>query len=177
MKVLSESKGVERLREVRSNFASRIRTLYEYKAKLCSACETPGICCRDEHFVNVRITRLEAVDIRARLAELAPEKRDEVYRRVESTIERYGLGSAIGAELGTYACPLFERGSGCLVHDTAKPLPCIAHACYENKADVPPDSLIDEGEMMVADLNRRVYREQPVLNSLPVAIMRFKRSA
>ena len=70
----------------------------------------------------------------------------------------------------TYACPLFEKGVGCLVHNSAKPLPCIAHACYEREADLPPDELLTEREIKIAELNRKVYgRAEPPV-PIPVAI-------
>ncbi len=174
MKLLAESKGIERLREVRSRFVETIRAKYEDKARPCSECMTPGIYCRDEHFVNVRITRLEAAAIRRRLAELGPGKLEQVELRAAAVVNKYGLDSADDPALKTYACPLFERGVGCLVHDAAKPLPCIAHACYENQADLPPDTLIDDGEKVIEALNRRVYREPPLSVPLPVAIARVK---
>ena len=170
MKLTSETRGIERLSEVRSEFAAEIRRSYEHKAKSCSACETPGICCRDEHFVNVRISRLEAAAIIRRLGELGQEKRDEVFERARNAIEKYELTESVDACFKTYACPLFERGVGCLVHDSAKPIPCIAHACYENKEDLPPSELSEETEILIADLNRRVYGKRSLPVSIPVAI-------
>lgn len=170
MKFISETRGIERLSEIRSEFAVEIRRSYEHKANPCSSCDTPGICCRDEHFVNVRITRLETAAIARRLDELGEKKRDEVYTRVEEAIEKYGLGDATDPTLKTYACPLFEKGSGCLVHDSAKPLPCIAHACYENKADLPPGELLEEREHIIAGLNRRVYGRESLPLPIPIAI-------
>lgn len=171
MKLISETSGLAKLAEIRRKFADEIREGYERRAKPCSACATPGACCLDEHFVNVRVTRLEARAISDRLDELTPELREMAMLRAGAAIERYGLDHA-GEEPGTYACPLFEKGIGCLVHETAKPLPCIAHACYERKEDLPPDELLTEREMQIAELNRRVYgRAEPAL-PIPVAIAR-----
>jgi hypothetical protein len=170
MKFTSETRAVEKLSEIRSEFAAEIRRSYEHRAKPCSTCESPGICCRDEHFVNVRITRLEAAAIRRRLDELSEQKRDEVFVRVSDAIDRFGLSASGDFPSKTYACPLFEKGTGCLVHDTAKPLPCIAHACYENEEHLPPSELLEEREILIADLNRRVYGKRSLPISIPVAI-------
>src|SRR5262249_39267295 len=142
---------------------------YEHKAKPCSACETPGACCLDAHFVNVRISRLEAVAITKTLDALGDDRRSNVYRRIDDVIRRFGLNDG-EASTKTFACPLYERAIGCLLHDTAKPLPCIAHACYENKEDLPPDELLDSAELAVEQLNRKVYRRPLPLLSLPVAV-------
>lgn len=171
MKLVSESSGITSLATIRLEFAAEIRRSYEHNAKPCSACENPGICCRDEHFVNVRITRLEAKAIIQRLEQFDEAKRDEVYLRVNEAIDRYDLTSG-DSLLKTYACPLFEKGVGCLVHETAKPLPCIAHACYENEADLPPGQFLEEEEMAVANLNRRVYGTSLLPIPIPVAIAR-----
>lgn len=175
MRLLAESKGIERLHEIRSEFASAIRDRFEHRARPCSACENPGICCRDEHFVNVRITRLEAAAIGRRLEELDEPVRHEVYRRAEDAVEKYGLNATGDPSLKTYACPLFEKGIGCLVHDSAKPVPCIAHACYESDADLPPEELLQEREFLVAELNRRVYGRESVPAAIPAAITRSRR--
>jgi hypothetical protein len=163
MKFISETKGLLQLAEIRREFAEEVRERYEHRAKPCSACETPGACCLDEHFVNVRVTRLEARAISKSVYELPAELREKVLSRARRAVERHGLEIADG-ELRTYACPLFEKGIGCLVHDTAKPLPCIAHACYERKEYLPPDELLAEREIRIAELNRRVYgKEEPPL--------------
>jgi len=170
MRLVSETRGIEKLREIRSEFAAEIRASYEHKAKPCALCESPGICCRDEHFVNVRITRLEAAAIVRRLDELGEVKRNEVRKRAVEAIDKYDLSTPGDLHSKTYACPLFEKGLGCLVHDTAKPLPCIAHACYENEADLPPSEVLEEREILIADLNRRVYGKGFLPISIPVAI-------
>jgi hypothetical protein len=170
MRLVSETRGIEKLLQIRLEFAAGIRGSYEPRAKPCTLCESPGICCRDEHFVNVRITRLEAAAIVRRLDELGEDKRNEVRERAGEAIDKYDLSAPDDSLLNTYACPLFEKGIGCLVHDTAKPLPCIAHACYENEADLPPSELLEEKETLIADLNRRVYGKRSLPISIPVAI-------
>lgn len=157
MKMLSEKQGLVRLQKLKDDYRAAISEGYEHRAKSCLTCETQGACCLDAHFVNVHITRLEAVSIRETLSELSPEKREKVYRRVKETIEKYSLRLDGDTFAQTYACPLFEKGVGCLVHTQGKPLPCIQHACYENREDLPPDELLTEQEVQVEDLNARVY--------------------
>jgi hypothetical protein len=169
MKILAEKQALKRLGEVKAAFTETIRRDYEHRARSCTACPTPGACCLDEHFVNVRITRLEAVSIRQVLEGFSEEKQAEIYARVDSAIEKYGL-SGDGENDRTYACPMFEKGTGCLVHNQGKPLPCIQHACYENAEDLPPDELLDEHEGMVDRLNRRTYGETTTWQPLPVAV-------
>src|SRR5688572_12763385 len=92
MKFTSEKKGLTQLQRIKNGFAETIRNGYEQRAKSCATCPTPGACCLDAHFVNIRITRLEAVAINHRLSELSPEHREEVYSRIDNAIEKYGLG-------------------------------------------------------------------------------------
>lgn len=172
MKIISETKGIERLAETRAGFSRDIRDGFEHKAKPCAECEAPGACCLDAHFVNVRISRLEAAAIRQALNDLSPEKKYAVFERVENAIDRFDLTSPQDSSAKTYSCPLFEYGVGCLVHNTAKPLPCIAHACYENQKDLPPDELLAEREIEIVRLNQRVYGRSAPLLPLPVAISR-----
>ena len=168
--MISETKGLSKLAEIRREFAEEVRRSYEHRAKPCSACENPGACCLDEHFVNVRVTRLEESAISNSIDGLPAELREKVLSRAREGVERYGLEKS-GEDLGTYACPLFEKGIGCLVHNSAKPLPCIAHACYERKEDLPPDELLTEREMRIAELNRRVYGKAELSLPIPVAMV------
>ena len=170
MRLVSETRGIEKLLEIRSEFAAEIRGSYEHKAKPCALCESPGICCRDEHFVNVRITRLEAAAIQRRLDELGEDKRNEVRKRALEAIDKYDLAAPGDSLLKTYACPLFEKGLGCLVHDTAKPVPCIVHACYDKPSHLPPDSLQTEAEAAIDRLNTMTYGSSQPLLPLPVAV-------
>lgn len=169
MKLISESTAIDLLGRIRGDLRETVRGGYEHRALACSACPNPGACCTDEHFVNVRVTRLEAAAIGKRLAELPAEVRGRVRRRAEEQIERHRLDETLDPTR-TYACPLFEKGVGCLVHEAAKPLPCITHACYEREADLPPDELLDEREAQVAELNRKVYGRDEVPLPIPVAI-------
>ena len=166
MRYISESKAIARLELIRRDFARAIADRFEHKAKPCSQCETPGACCLDEHFVNVRISRLEAVAIKRALSELPENARAVVANRTNTSIEKYSLHGTDEK----YACPLYEKGMGCLVHHTAKPLPCIAHACYERKEDLPPDELLATREMQIAELNRRVYGRTEAPLPIPIAI-------
>jgi len=170
MKLLSQEKALARLKRLKDDFRETIALGYEHAAKSCERCETPGACCLDAHFVNVRISRLESVAIKRAIDELAAEHHARVSARISDTIERFGLDR--GGEIldKTYACPLYERGVGCLVHKTAKPLPCIAHACYENAADLPPDALLDAQEIAVDQLNANTYGKPSTLLPLPIAI-------
>lgn len=166
MKVLSEKRALEKLHKLKSDFAMQLGEKFEHRAKSCLTCETPGACCLDAHFVNVRITRLEAVAIRD-VIDTLPNK-DKVMSRLYDAIETFDL--ADGREF--YACPLFEKGIGCLVHERGKPLPCIFHACYENRKDLPPDHLVTEQEVLVEKLNESTYQKPATWLPLPVAVSR-----
>lgn len=157
MKRLSEKQGLARLKKIKNDYREIIASGYEHRAKSCLTCETQGACCLDAHFVNVHITRLEARAIQGVLDELPAGKRAEVYERTGETIERYGLTAEGDTFAQTYACPLFEKGTGCLIHEAGKPLACIQHACYENQADLPPDGLLGEQEEIVDSLNKKIY--------------------
>src|SRR5687768_15402025 len=132
MKSLNEAAALARLQREKAAYQSHVKLTYEHAARPCSACPTPGVCCTDAHFVNVHITRLEAVAIRQTLGKLGEKRAREVLRRVAKTIEDYNLmaGDTFSQK---FACPLFEKGTGCLVHSEGKPAPCIGHACYENR--------------------------------------------
>ena len=131
-------------------------------------CPTKGACCLDAHFVNVHITRLEAVAIRNTLAKLSVEKQKEIYRRAAETVEKYDLKSAGDSFQKTFACPLFEKDIGCLVHSEGKPAPCISHACYDNETDLPPEHLQENIENQIGRLNRRTYGNVESWLPLPV---------
>ncbi len=172
MKPLGQTRALARLKTLKDNFKSEISETFEHRAKSCLTCETQGACCLDAHFVNVHISRLEAVAIKRVLGELSEDRRTAIYARVEDVIEKFSLTAEGDTYSQTFACPLFEKGIGCLVHNTAKPLACITHACYENERDLPPRHLQAEQERLVDDLNMRTYtRPQPWV-PLPVAIRR-----
>ena len=144
--------------------------MYEAKAKSCLTCETKGACCLDEHFVNVHISRLEAVAMSETIETLSEDHRAEVNDRIDSAIESYSLSTDGDTFTQTYACPLFEKETGCLVHNTAKPLPCISHACYENEKDLPPSHLLAEQEGLVDELNRQTYGRPQSWLPIPLAL-------
>ena len=152
MRLISESSGIERLRQIREDFRQDVAARFEHRAKPCAIGETPGACCLDELFVNVRISRLVAAAIRNAVAGLDEDQQSAIGERLAN----------IDPDSEFYSCPLYQKGVGCLVHETAKPLPCIAHACYDRKEDLPPDELLAEREMEIDALNRQVYgRTQP----------------
>jgi len=170
MKKLSETTALEKLAHLKREFRSFIATEYEHKAKACAECDTPGACGLDAHFVNVRISRLEAVAIVNTLKAFPAHEGEKLFDKNERTVEIFRLDEESEGDCRTYACPLFDRVKGCLVHDRAKPLPCIHHACYENKEDLPPDELLDVAEAAVERLNGRVYGASGPLLPLPVAV-------
>ena len=160
MTCLTEHEALAQLQRVKTSYQSFIKVNFEHKADDCRTCPTAGSCCTDAHFVNVHITRLEAMAIRQTL-ELSPRlsvaARKAVYQRAHETVEKYGLRVTGDTFSQTYSCPLFEPGTGCLVHRRAKPAPCIQHGCYENWEDLPPASLQSRVEHRVEQLNLEVY--------------------
>lgn len=168
MKKLPETKALDELRKLKTVYRDFIKTNYEHRAANCETCPTKGACCLDQHFVNVRITKLEAVAIRKILEKSDEPHRREIYRRVAETVEKYDLRSAGDSFEKTFACPLFEKEIGCLVHRSGKPAACIAHACYERPEDLPPDELQEEIELKIERLNRRTYGKNINLLPLPV---------
>lgn len=167
MKMLSEKQALANLRKLKTDYRNLITSGFEHRAKSCLTCETKGACCQDAHFVNVHITRLEAILISAELKKLSGEKQKEIYERIISTIEKYDLKSEGDSFSKTFACPLFEKETGCLIH-AVKPVPCIQHACYENKSDLPPDALQTDAETKIERLNEQTYRKSSRWLSLPV---------
>lgn len=170
MKFLSEQKALRRLNKIKAEFKSQISERYEHKAKSCLTCEVQGSCCLDAHFVNVHVSRLEAAAIKKALARLPETSRRKVNTRVKETIEKYGLKTEGDTFARTFACPLFEKGIGCLIHHDGKPLPCITHACYDNAADLPPSDLQTAAEDRVDALNTQTYRYSHAWLPLPIAI-------
>lgn len=168
MKTLTEIKALQELKKLKSEYQNFIKENYEPKAQSCDVCPTKGACCLDAHFVNVHISKLEAVAIVKTLSELSETKRGEIYERIAETVEKYDLKAVGDSFAKTYACPLFEKSIGCLVHETGKPAPCISHACYENVADLPPDDLQTAIETRIERLNKRVYGNDWNYFSIPV---------
>ena len=160
MRRLTEAAAVARLKRGKAAFQTHVKLNYEHRALSCRACPTPGVCCTDAHFVNVQITRLEAVAIRdtlARTPRLSEDERRAVYVRAQEAVGRYGLGTSGDTLAQTFSCPLFMKTVGCLVHQRAKPAPCVQHACYEDWADVPPLDAQWREERRVERLNTEVY--------------------
>jgi hypothetical protein len=157
---LDEREALAQLQRVKASYQSFIKINYEYRAEDCRVCTTRGLCCTDAHFVNVHITRLEAVAIREtlrRTPRLTEAGRRAVYERAREAVELYHLRATGDTFTQTYSCPLFEPLTGCLVHRRAKPAPCIQHACYENWEDLPPAHLESRVEHRVEQLNEEVY--------------------
>src|SRR5258706_3214656 len=113
MKLLSEQKALGRLQKLKSDFKSEISVRYQHRAKSCLSCETKGACCLDAHFVNVHISRLEAVAVRRVIKGLPEKMRKKISARIEDTIEKYELSTEGDTYAQTFACPLFEKGIGC----------------------------------------------------------------
>lgn len=157
---LAERAALARLQRTKAFYQTHIKLNYEHAAEDCRTCPVRGVCCMDAHFVNVHITRLEAVAIRetlARTPRLTDEAKRAVYSRAKDAVVRYGLRAAGETFAQTYACPLYEPTMGCLVHRRAKPAPCIQHACYENWEDLPPLSLEARAEHRIEQLNTAAY--------------------
>ena len=160
MRKLPEAEAVARLKRGKAAFQTHIKLNFEHRALDCRVCPTPGVCCTDAHFVNVHITRLEAVAIRDTLAltpRLDEEARRAVYTRARDCVVRYRLGASGDSFAQTFSCPLFAKGTGCLVHQRAKPAPCVQHACYEDWANVPPLDTQWREERRIEQLNTEVY--------------------
>lgn len=167
MKTLTETKALQYLEKLKKDFQNFIRENYEHRAQNCETCPTQGACCLDAHFVNVRISKLEAAAIKNTLSKLSETRQREIYGRIAETVEKYNLKTE-DSFAKTYACPLFEKSHGCLVHAQGKPAPCIAHACYDRREDLPPDDLQTEIENQIERLNRRTYGVNWNYLSLPI---------
>ncbi len=166
MKPLNENEAIRRLDKIKTRYRQNIAENYEHRAKNCLTCETQGACCLDAHFVNVHITKLEAAAIKKVLDGLDEAKQIEINQRITETIEKYDLTDSGDTFAKTFACPLFEKGIGCLVH-SVKPVPCIQHACYDFQADLPPDELQTETERKIERLNQQTYKNSKWL-PLPI---------
>lgn len=173
MKILSESKALKNLEAIKNRYRFEIQTKYEPKAKNCLTCEVQGSCCVDEHFVNVHITKLEAAAILKKIENWDEPKRATIFQKIKTTIEKYDLKDSGDTFSQTYACPLFAKEAGCLIHEI-KPVPCIQHACYERREDLPPDELQTETELKIERLNSRAYHQNQPPLSLPVWIHKLK---
>ena len=160
MRKVTEAEGLARLRQGKAAFQTHVKLNFEHRARDCRACPTPGVCCTDAHFVNVHVTRLEAVALRetlARTPRLTDDERRAVYARARAAVSTYNLRAAGDTYAQTFSCPLYLPGAGCLVHRRAKPAPCIQHACYDSWEDVPPVGLQWRTESRVERLNEQAY--------------------
>ncbi|MBX3287989.1 MAG: hypothetical protein KF855_01470 [Acidobacteria bacterium] len=171
MRTFSETTALGKLNVAVKRLSLEIADGFEHNALDCSVCDDRGKCCRDEHFVNVRITRLEAAAIRKVIDELPAWKAQAVQERIERAVVRYGLEEAEDDTAG-YACPLLDDDARCLVHGKAKPMPCVMHACYEKESDLPPPELLDLHESSVGRLNRKVYGSDMLPLPIPLALSR-----
>ncbi len=169
MKTLSEKQALLKLRKLKNDFRDEVKQKYEHRAKSCETCETKGACCLDAHFVNVHITRLEAVLINEEIGKFSPEKQNEISKRIVETIKKYDLNSDGDTFQKTFACPLFEKNVGCTIH-AVKPIPCIAHACYERQEDLPPDELQTEAATKIERLNGQTYKQFAQWLPLPILL-------
>src|SRR3954468_18215633 len=113
MSVLNlEQRALAQLQRIKASYQTVLKLNYEQKALSCRVCPTPGACCTDAHFVNVHITRLEAVAIRdtlARTPRLNEDERRAVYIRAHEAVGRYGLAPSGDTFAQTYSCPLFVK--------------------------------------------------------------------
>ena len=160
MNSLTELEALARLQRGKASYQTHIKLAYEHAAADCRTCPTRGVCCTDAHFVNVHITRLEAVAIREtleRTPRLTLKAKRAVYSRAREAVAVYDLRATGETFAQTYACPLYEPQTGCLVHRRAKPAPCIQHACYDNWEDLPPQFLQSRAEHRIEQLNTAVY--------------------
>ena len=171
MNTSNEQAALARLQRVKSAYQSFIKSNYEHAALDCRTCPTRGDCCTDAHFVNVHITRLEAVAIREtikRTPRLNSAQRRAIYMRAGDAVARYNLRAGGETFRQTFSCPLYEPAIGCVVHARAKPAPCIQHACYENWEDLPPSSLQARSQHRVEQLNVKVFGQAWAWLPLPV---------
>ncbi len=175
MKRLTVNRALKGLKSLKQSYKSLINKRFEHKAKDCLTCEVQGICCTDAHFVNIHITRLEAVAIQKTIEELPIKTQTEIYERNEATIEKYDLSSEGDTFSQKFSCPLFEKGVGCIVHKEAKPIPCITHACYENKEDLPPDELQTRQEKSVERINSQTFGNAWDWLPLPIWLEKIKK--
>src|SRR5690606_8150459 len=117
MRIRSETASMKHLAFIREKFRLDIQ-VYERNALPCETCRTPGACCKDEHFVNVIVSRLEAAAIRRAVSELPVDQQAQVLLKAATAAAKLEQDPSPSA---TYACPLYEAAAGCLVHETAKP--------------------------------------------------------
>lgn len=166
---MSRREALVRLRRMKQAFSRYIGRDYGHLAADCAACPTP--CCADAQFVNINITRIEAEAMIETLRE-SPRRGEaklrEVVARAETAIQTYGLSEEGDTFAKTYACPLYEKGVGCLVHWKAKPAPCIQHGCYEHWEDLPETGTMQRVEARVEQIDAAVHGRAPRWMTIPV---------
>ena len=89
------------------------------------------------------------------IAGLQESKQNELKEKIAKTVNKFQLTAENSFEK-TFSCPLFEKEVGCLIHPV-KPVPCIQHACYERREDLPPDKLQEETEAKIDRLNQQTF--------------------
>lgn len=171
---VAKATALARLRRLKQRFAQYIGKTYGHLAADCAVCPTP--CCADAQFVNVHVVRLEAeamLETLRRSPKHGPDKVREVVARARAAVARYGLTETGDTFAQTYACPLFERGVGCLVHWKAKPAACIQHGCYERWEDLPETGTQRAVERRAAALDESVHGAPAVWLPIPLWIAKL----
>jgi len=119
MRKLSEAAALARLQRAKVAYQSHIKINYEPRARDCAVCPTPGVCCTDAHFVNVHITRLEAVAIREtlrRTPRLTEEERRAVYARARQlSVTSFMRRAILILRLTRARCSSRASGALCIV--------------------------------------------------------------
>ncbi|HZH34209.1 MAG TPA: hypothetical protein VEX64_05175 [Pyrinomonadaceae bacterium] len=174
---MNQSESLSELARIKTAYQNFIRDNFEFAAEDCQTCPTQGVCCTDAHFVNVHITRLEAAAILETLENLSEDEKQAVYLRAAEAIEKYDLKARGDTFAQTFTCPLFVPKIGCLVHGEAKPVPCIQHACYENKEDLPPQCLQDRAEQRIEKLNKEAYGDDWQWLPLPLWLAKINENS
>jgi hypothetical protein len=165
--------ALAKLRRLKRTFAEYIGRNFGHLAVDCAKCPTP--CCADAQFVNVNITRLEAVamlEALRRSPSHGPQKVAQTLARARDAVARYGLSETGDTFAKTYACPLYEPGKGCAVHWKAKPAPCIQHGCYERWEDLPETRTLRRVERATARLDAATFGEPARPMTIPMWLLR-----
>ena len=173
LKLISQTKALQKLETLRAEFRGYIRANFEHKAADCISCNDFGKCCKDKNFVNVRLTKLEAKAIAGEITKLNPLQRDKVISRIKLAASKFRLFSDEDDFFQSFSCPLFEENIGCLVHNGPKPFACIHHGCYEKAEDLPPDEILDDSEKIIARIERFTYGKSSASLPLPVALVKW----
>jgi hypothetical protein len=109
------------------------------------------------------------------LQKLPIEKQKEIYCRIEQTIENYDLKSSGDTFAQTFACPLFEKEIGCLVHASGKTRR-VHSACVLRKQTGFAARRVTVGSRNeIERLNEQTYKTSARWLSLPVFLHLVKR--